>query len=170
MGKKQLQRSSFILRTMFCHLIHPLNKMKPMWLQVYKHNGFLGKSFQKFSDHLQLQTKGEVLALVIKSLHNRHKHIIWRTKQVFSRTKCPRSPDQILESPILSYNYCKYLRYSREPGSVVGIATGYGLDDRGVGVRVPVGSRIFSSSRRPDRLWGPHSLLFNRYRGPFPRG
>jgi hypothetical protein len=26
--------------------------------------------------------------------------------------------------------------------SVVGIATGYGLDDRGVGVRVPVRSRI----------------------------
>jgi hypothetical protein len=33
--------------------------------------------------------------------------------------------------------------------SVVGIATGYGLDDRGVGVRVPVGSRIFSTSSRP---------------------
>jgi hypothetical protein len=32
---------------------------------------------------------------------------------------------------------------------VVGIATGYGLDDRGVGVRVPVGSRIFSKSSRP---------------------
>jgi hypothetical protein len=30
--------------------------------------------------------------------------------------------------------------------SVVGIPTGYGLDDRGVGVRVPVGSRIFSST------------------------
>jgi hypothetical protein len=30
--------------------------------------------------------------------------------------------------------------------------TGYGLDDRGVGVRVPVGSRIFSSPRRPERL------------------
>jgi hypothetical protein len=28
------------------------------------------------------------------------------------------------------------------------------LDDGGVRVRVPVGSRIFSSSRRPDRLWG----------------
>jgi hypothetical protein len=38
-----------------------------------------------------------------------------------------------------------------------GIATGYGLDDRGVGVRVPVGSRIFSSPSRPDRLWGPPS-------------
>jgi hypothetical protein len=35
----------------------------------------------------------------------------------------------------------------------VGIATGYGLDDRGVGVRVPGGSRIFSSPRRPDWLW-----------------
>jgi hypothetical protein len=45
--------------------------------------------------------------------------------------------------------------------SSVGIATTYGLDDRGVGFRVPVGSRIFSSPRRPDRLWGPPSLLFN---------
>jgi hypothetical protein len=34
--------------------------------------------------------------------------------------------------------------------SVAGIATSYGLDDRGVGVRVPVGSRIFSPPNRPD--------------------
>jgi hypothetical protein len=38
--------------------------------------------------------------------------------------------------------------------SVVGIETGYWLDGRGVGVRFPVRSRIFSSPRRPDRLWG----------------
>jgi hypothetical protein len=31
---------------------------------------------------------------------------------------------------------------------IVGIATGYGLDDRGFGVRVPEGSRIFSPPRR----------------------
>jgi hypothetical protein len=31
----------------------------------------------------------------------------------------------------------------------VGIAIGYGLDDRGVEVQVPVGSRIFSSPRLP---------------------
>jgi hypothetical protein len=38
--------------------------------------------------------------------------------------------------------------------SVIGIATSYGLDDWGR-VQVPVGSRIFSSPDRPDRLWGP---------------
>jgi hypothetical protein len=46
---------------------------------------------------------------------------------------------------------------------VVGIVTGYGLDDEEVGVRVPVGSRIFSSPRRPDRFWSPPKLLSNGY-------
>jgi hypothetical protein len=54
--------------------------------------------------------------------------------------------------------------------SVVGIATGYGLDDRGVGVRLLVGSRIFSSPRRPGRLWGPPNLLSNGYRGALSPG
>jgi hypothetical protein len=36
--------------------------------------------------------------------------------------------------------------------SALGIATGYGMNDRGVGVRVPVGARIFSSPRRLDRF------------------
>jgi hypothetical protein len=50
--------------------------------------------------------------------------------------------------------------------SLVGIATGYGLDCRGVGVRVPVGSRIFfsTSSRpglgsiQPPIQWVPEAL------------
>jgi hypothetical protein len=45
--------------------------------------------------------------------------------------------------------------------SAVGIATGYGLDDHG--------SEIFTSPCRPDRLWGPLSLLYNGYRGLVPR-
>jgi hypothetical protein len=36
--------------------------------------------------------------------------------------------------------------------SSVGIASGYRLDYRGIGVRVPVGSRIFFSPR-PERYW-----------------
>jgi hypothetical protein len=47
--------------------------------------------------------------------------------------------------------------YSMNHGSLAGIATGYGLDDRGVGVGVLVSPRIFTSSYRPDRLWEPTS-------------
>ena len=39
-------------------------------------------------------------------------------------------------------------------GSVVGTATGYGLDGLGI--------EIFRTC--PDRLWGPPSLLYNGYR------
>jgi hypothetical protein len=45
--------------------------------------------------------------------------------------------------------------------SIVGVATGYGLGDRGVGVRLPIGSRIFSSPLCPDWLWDPFYILFN---------
>jgi hypothetical protein len=40
--------------------------------------------------------------------------------------------------------------------------TGYGVDDLGVGFRVPLGPRIFTSPRHPDRFWGPPSLLSKR--------
>jgi hypothetical protein len=57
---------------------------------------------------------------------------------------------------------------SRRLAIIFGIATGYGLDDRRVWVRVPVGPRIFSSPQRPDRLWGPPNLLFYGYRCSLP--
>jgi hypothetical protein len=53
----------------------------------------------------------------------------------------------------------------RSRHSSVGIATGYGLDDRGFGVRVPVGLRFFSTSSRsavgsthPTIKWVPGAL------------
>jgi hypothetical protein len=50
--------------------------------------------------------------------------------------------------------------------SAVGIATGYGLDCRGVGDRVLVEAR-FLSSPRSDRFWREPSFLSNMYPGQF---
>jgi len=49
--------------------------------------------------------------------------------------------------------------FSKEPGSSVGIATGYGLDGPGINSD---GNEIFRTC--PDRPWGPPSLLYNGYR------
>jgi len=47
----------------------------------------------------------------------------------------------------------------RGPGSVVGIATAYGLDGPGIESRW---GEIFRTS--PERPWGPLSFLYNGYR------
>jgi hypothetical protein len=39
--------------------------------------------------------------------------------------------------------------------TVISIATGYGLDGRGVGSRAPVEARVLFSKRRLYRFWGP---------------
>jgi hypothetical protein len=63
-------------------------------------------------------------------------------------------------------------RMSRD--SSVGIATGYGLDDRGVKSSSPGRDKNFLFSRCPDRPWGSPNLLFNVYWGgrgvAFPGG
>ena len=51
------------------------------------------------------------------------------------------------------------------PGTVVVIATAYGLD--GPGIESRWGGEIFRNC--PDRPWGPPSLLYNGYR-VFPGG
>jgi hypothetical protein len=45
-----------------------------------------------------------------------------------------------------------------ETGGNSGVANGYWLDDRAVGVRVPLVSRMFTSLYRSDLLWSPPSL------------
>ena len=50
------------------------------------------------------------------------------------------------------------------PGSVVGMATGYGLDGPGIETG---GGEIFRTC--PDLPWGPPSLVYNGYR-VLPRG
>jgi hypothetical protein len=63
----------------------------------------------------------------------------------------------------INTNYLRNVLYCG-PGSVVGIANGYGLD--GPGIEIPVGARF---SSRPDRPWNPPSFLYNGYR-VFPGG
>jgi hypothetical protein len=67
------------------------------------------------------------------------------------------------------FKYLDEFNASKRRDNVVGIATGYGLDDRGVGVRVSVGTR-FLPPQCLDQLWGPPSFLSNGYQGLFPRG
>jgi hypothetical protein len=52
---------------------------------------------------------------------------------------------------------------------MVGIATGYVLDGRGLEGRIPVGLRFFASPC-PDRFLGPPSLLSSGYEGLFLQG
>jgi hypothetical protein len=88
-----------------------------------------------------------------------------------SETSCfleYRTMEKVQKNSVNSVQYTQLFNRSRD--SAVGTATGYGLDGRGVGVRVPVGSRIFSSPRRTERLWGSPSLLPNGYQGLFLRG
>jgi hypothetical protein len=64
----------------------------------------------------------------------------------------------------MAWGLIKYRGKFRGWDSAVGTATGYGQDDRGVGVLVPVEAHF------PDRLWGSTCLLSNEYRGLFLRG
>jgi hypothetical protein len=55
----------------------------------------------------------------------------------------------LVEVTVSSYVGIKVYVRKRSQNSIVGIAADYGLDDRGVKIRVPVWSRIFLTSSRP---------------------
>jgi hypothetical protein len=81
-------------------------------------------------------------------------------KRQFARSRSRKDKGNIKMNLYKCYNV-----YKKSRGSAVGIVTGYGLDDLGVRVRVPVGSRIFTSPYHPGWLRSPPNLLSNGYRG-----
>jgi hypothetical protein len=71
--------------------------------------------------------------------------------------------------PLLVSSDCPCMITLEGRGCLVGIATDYGLENPGVGIRVPVGSRILASPYNPDQLWFTLRLLSNGPRGFFIR-
>jgi hypothetical protein len=65
-------------------------------------------------------------------------------------------------------NYVMYTETIMRRDSSVSIATRYGLD--GLGSIIGKENIFASTPQRPDRLWGPSSLLSIGYRGHFPGG
>jgi hypothetical protein len=58
-----------------------------------------------------------------------------------------------------------------EPVISVSIVSGYGQNDRAIEVRsLAEKNDYFLYPLCPDRLWGSPSLLYDGYRGYFPRG
>jgi hypothetical protein len=73
-----------------------------------------------------------------------------KSKLLFTETHCwgLSDPGQVGRG-ILKFVYFQHFFFRNSAVDIVGIATDYGLNHRGVGVRGPVGSRIFSASSRP---------------------
>jgi hypothetical protein len=60
----------------------------------------------------------------------------------------------------MSGNFNKIFFRSESRDSSVGIALGYGLDDRGTGVRFPAGARNFSLDHRVQNGPGAHPACY----------
>jgi hypothetical protein len=95
--------------------------------------------------------------------------------EISSRIACTQIYNYFCSILNLSWPSCSfildiYLSLFVIRGSVFCLASSWRLDERGDGERVPVGSRIFSSPRRPGHLWSPPNLLSDEYGGSFPGG
>jgi hypothetical protein len=73
----------------------------------------------------------------------------------------------IFMSFIILILFILVLIYIKSRGSAVGTATRYGLEDQGVGVRVPARSIIFTSFL-PDLFWAQPSSYTMVTGGAFP--
>jgi hypothetical protein len=80
-----------------------------------------------------------------------------------------KSATRLYSEPVTLFIYFIYLL--TEPGSSVSIVSGYGLDDRAIGVRSPEGANDFSSNLCVQTGSGAHPASCTMGTGgPFPGG
>jgi hypothetical protein len=97
-------------------------------------------------------------------------HLLWNSEVHYHVWKSQINPVHNFHHISLrsTYSSCIFHLPHGSQDNTAGITTGYRLDNRGAGVQVLVGSRIFSSTRLPDQVWGAPSLLSSGYRDSFP--
>jgi hypothetical protein len=88
-----------------------------------------------------------------------------RVLNVLSAVNEPRQNS----SSLMSLLHQSHNKIQRKRSSVFS-TTAYGVDDRGIGVLVPVGSIIFIPPNSSDRNWGSPSPLTPGYRVPYSSG
>jgi hypothetical protein len=88
---------------------------------------------------------------------------------MFSRMVTDNDMTSLGQSRILTYS--RRILKNRSRNSSVGIALGYGLDDRGSRFRFPAGTGNFSLHHRVQNGSGAHPASYPMgTRGSFPRG
>jgi hypothetical protein len=103
---------------------------------------------------------------VRKYTHTVYRHSWEQTKNYIVITIDGRRTTKTFTANSLFQLFLVCLYFTDGPGTSVGIATDYGLDGPGI-EKNPGGGEIFRT--RPDRPWGPPTLLYNGYR-VFPGG
>jgi hypothetical protein len=96
--------------------------------------------------------------------------VLSKTKSV--RKSCNKICGAILSVPqYIFMSWCLVKHRDKSRDSSVGIATGYGLDDRMIRVRFPAGAGNFSLLYRVQTGSGDHSTYYPMCtRGSFPGG
>jgi hypothetical protein len=115
---------------------------------------------------IQLRTQFSILRYLL----NLHWAILTRIFHHF-----PFSPHKDTSRTLPYSNFTYLIRFSHDNDPTTqhcraGIATGHGLDDRGVGVRVLVGARHFHLHIIENRLWSTQPVIQWTRWGLSPRG